>query len=283
VLNRVSHCSYSHSFFYYVTKKAKTTLACILADKLLAKDQDDILRAVDDLIAMQLFKERNSNARDEFKETNICLNLVKVMIQNGEVIKIQCQCCQLLWALLYVEGGVHAHFAEGFLQAGAPEAIVTAMKQFETSAIMQQCGCGALRNLAGYEGSNGAEKVVDSGGIEVILAAMIDHGKESNVVKNACGCLNNVARAHPNGIDAILDLGGIDTILRIVDAYPQDEQIQKRACSCLSNLSMQSSRARILIRDKGGGMALAKVEHYFRDKNSEIAAVAVGLLMSLWE
>jgi hypothetical protein len=67
----------------------------------------------------------------------------------------------------------HKKSQAGIAAIGGVEAVVKVMKAFPKCQALQEGACGALRNLACC--SIGKRKVVETGGIKVILAAVNNH------------------------------------------------------------------------------------------------------------
>jgi hypothetical protein len=59
----------------------------------------------------------------------------------------------------------------GITANGGVEAVVKAMKTFPKCQVLQECACAALGNLA-YSNVTGKKQAIESGGIEVLLAAL---------------------------------------------------------------------------------------------------------------
>jgi hypothetical protein len=75
----------------------------------------------------------------------------------------------------------------GITILGGVEAAVEVMKTFPKCQALQEHGCAALRNLAGY--SIGKAKVIELGGIQVLLAAVTMHLGSAVICENVCGAL----------------------------------------------------------------------------------------------
>lgn len=73
-------------------------------------------------------------------------------------------------------GSYTSRYFQDSIQTGAPKAVVQTMKQFPSNSRVQCMGCGSLRDMAADSWSS-KEKVVEAGGIEVVLTAMRLHTK----------------------------------------------------------------------------------------------------------
>jgi hypothetical protein len=72
----------------------------------------------------------------------------------------------------------------GMVAVGGVEAVVKAMKTFPKCQILQEYACGALGNLA-CDNATGKKQAIDSGGIELLLAAIKNHLDSARVCQSA--------------------------------------------------------------------------------------------------
>jgi hypothetical protein len=104
------------------------------------------------------------------------------------------------------------------------------MGQHPEAALVQQCGCGALRNLAADAALRGA--IASAGGIEAVVRGMGQHPEAAGVQDAGCYALGNLARdAALRG--AIGSAGGIEAVVRARDACPGDEYVRLNADGAL--------------------------------------------------
>jgi hypothetical protein len=65
------------------------------------------------------------------------------------------------------------------------------MKTFPKCQVLQECACAALHNLA-YSNVTGKKQAIESGGIEVVLAAVDNHLDSADVCEHARKALVNI-------------------------------------------------------------------------------------------
>jgi hypothetical protein len=112
----------------------------------------------------------------------------------------------------------------GITTVGGVEAAVKAMKTFPKCQALQEHGCAALRNLASY--SIVKAKAIESGVIEVLLAAVIMHLGSATVCENACGALvKNVDKSKENTW-LLINLGGGAVVAKVTTKWPDNTIVQ---------------------------------------------------------
>jgi hypothetical protein len=120
----------------------------------------------------------------------------------------------------------HDESRDGISTIGCVEAVVKTMKTFPKCADLQEHACVALRNLACC--SIGKKKVVESGGIEVLLAAVNNHLNSSEVCENACWALVNIAKKSKENTELLISLGGGAAVAKVRRKWPDDNDVQKQ-------------------------------------------------------
>ena len=167
------------------------------------------------------------------------------------------------------------------IQNGASIAmVVQTMKQFPRHVRVQRMGCGSLKDMTLDSWSN-KEKVVEVGGVEALLRAMRLHAKDVDVQKHACSCLYNLVAGKFPAL--LMERGVVAAVLTTIDNHSQDEDVLPEACNCLLALTDRGTDDALdLIRQKLGGVVLAKIENYFRGRNGEIRQKAGELLRRLY-
>jgi hypothetical protein len=176
-------------------------------------------------------------------------------------------------------GSDSSRYFQDSIKTGAPKAVVQTMKQFPHNARMQRMGCGSLRDMA-VDSWSAKEKVIEAGGIEAVLKAMRLHAKDQKVQRLACSCLYNLVAGHFPAL--LIEMGVIGAVLSAIGNHSEDEDVLPEACDCLLALTEKNPEALDLIRQKLGGMVLAKIENHFRGQNGEIQKKAGELLRRLY-
>jgi hypothetical protein len=231
-------------------------------------------KAIDSLIAMQLSEKANASARDEFKLTNICENLVEVQGQNLQSTKIQRKVCRLSNELMLND--YSTYFKTAFLDAGVVETTIKAMQAHSNSLLMMQWGCACLHSVI-HCSDSGAKQAVKAGGIEAVIMAIYNYPADKYVLEDACGCLWNIARLNDTPSSTLLiEKGAIDAALAAMQ-FSESEGVQKRAIGFLTSMTKHRQDARDTIRQKGGLVIIGTAEHKFQD-NTEIAPMVITLL-----
>ena len=94
--------------------------------------------------------------------------------------------------------------------------------------MVQEKGCGALRNLAaGSEDRKTA--VIAAGGLEAVLQAMGAHGGSAKVQENGCGALRNLALGSHDRQRIICELGGRAAIECAISAFSGNTTAERQA------------------------------------------------------
>ena len=99
------------------------------------------------------------------------------------------------------------------------DAAVAAMNARPGSVGVLRTGCSALMKLAG-SAAPGAQVVVDSGGLAVVVAAMGHHTADAEVQRWGCDALNNLANGDAVCKHAVMGAGGIDALVRAGRTFP---------------------------------------------------------------
>ena len=161
----------------------------------------------------------------------------------------------------------------------APKAIIQSMKQFPLSARVQRIGCGSLQDIA-TDSLSSKEKIMEEGGDKVIFAAIRNHENDKAVQVAACNCLYNLFGGDITHL--LVERGIICVLLSIMECHSHDEDVIPAASDCLLVLTNIDADARCMLRQKRGGLLLAKIENHFNDRNVEIRKKASELLRRLY-
>jgi hypothetical protein len=165
------------------------------------------------------------------------------------------------------------------LQSGYPKAIVQTMKQFPYQGRIQRLGCGALRDLA-VDSWPLKLSVVEAKSVETILKAMRIHLKDAKLQEIACACLYELVAGDLPAL--LVEKGVVTAILTTMDQHSQDEDVLPIACNVLMALTDRDVGAVECLRQRLGGVVLAKLEHSFRGRNAEITLKVGELLRRLY-
>jgi hypothetical protein len=232
--------------------------------------------AIDALIALNLHKEENSAIRGGLKLSDIIQNLVVAMKHNVSSLDIQSKACKLMFDLTFED----EHFKDALLSAGAAKAIGEAMELFRRDEKMQRYGCGALCSLSCS--IKHAKKMFEDGMINVVLQAMKDHPRSVEVAANGSGSFNNILISFPACSNELMTKGCIEAAVSAMESHLYDKTVQNDACCFLTDMAEHIPNASDRIKEKGGAVAAAKTELYFRGKDENVHGRADKLLKSLF-
>jgi hypothetical protein len=165
------------------------------------------------------------------------------------------------------------------IHAGAPKAVVRTMKQFPHSARIQRMGISALKDMASDSWA-AKDKVIQAMGVDAILKAMRLHPKDCGVHQVACGCFYVLTAGDAPKI--LMEKGVVAAILQTMIHHGDDEDVLPDACNCLLALTDENPAALDMLRNRLGGVELAKIEHKYRGKNGEISKKAGDILKRMY-
>jgi len=196
------------------------------------------------------------------------LNLLERAVSSRLVTFFTCQ-----------DSTAQAYFQDA-IQEKAPKAVVRTMRQFPHQSRMQRMGISALNEMA-KDSWAAKESVVQAMGVEVLLKAMRLHPKDCGVHQVACQCLYTLTAGDIPKI--LMEKGVVAAILQTMIHHSDDEDVLPPACDCLLALTdMEDSVALDMVRNRLGGVELAKLEHKYRGKNGEISKKAGEILKRLY-
>jgi hypothetical protein len=115
--------------------------------------------------------------------------------------------------------------SEVFIAAiGGVEAVVKVMKTFPKCQPLQEYACRTLLNLAYC--SIGKAKAIESGGIEVLLAAVNNHLYSSILCEKACAALCNIVDGSKENTGLLISLGGAAAVAKVRTKWPDNTDLQ---------------------------------------------------------
>jgi D-arabinose 5-phosphate isomerase GutQ len=114
----------------------------------------------------------------------------------------------------------------GFTVVGGVEAVVKVAKTFPNCQALQETACEALLNFTNRNIS-GNQNIIESGGIKVLLAAVINHVGSSSICIHACGTLSNIIeKDNKEDIRLLISLGGATAIAKVREEWQDDDTVQ---------------------------------------------------------
>jgi hypothetical protein len=121
----------------------------------------------------------------------------------------------------------------GIAAVGGVEVVVKIMKTFPKCEALQEMAGNALNNLANC--SIGKAKVIESGGIEVHLAAIHNHLGSAIICTDACWALHNIVKESKENTGLLISLGGATAVAKVRTKWPDNNDVQFSART-LANL-----------------------------------------------
>jgi hypothetical protein len=121
----------------------------------------------------------------------------------------------------------HAESQIGITAIGCVEAVVKIMKTFPKCHMLQECACLLLVDLA-YNSATGKQNIIESGGIEVLLAATHNHLGSPIVCEYACWAMATIVDGNKESIEPLISLGGATAVTKVRRKWPDNEAVQKR-------------------------------------------------------
>jgi hypothetical protein len=118
----------------------------------------------------------------------------------------------------------HNESKVGIAMIGGVEAVVKVMKTFPKCQALQERACYSLANFACC--SIGVENAIESGGIELLLAAVNNHLVSADVCEYACWALHNIVDGSKENIRLLISLGGGATVAKIKTKWPNNDLVQ---------------------------------------------------------
>eukprot|EP00440_Ansanella_granifera_P005449 gb/GFBE01005913.1/.p1 GENE.gb/GFBE01005913.1/~~gb/GFBE01005913.1/.p1 ORF type:complete len:238 (+),score=60.05 gb/GFBE01005913.1/:1-714(+) len=105
------------------------------------------------------------------------------------------------------------------VKANGLQTLVQAMNRFPKNERLLAEACEALRNVV--EMPDGADAVIEAGGIEVCLTAMQMNAEADWVQQEGCGLVCRLITESDKGRDVILKRQGIEVIRNCMESYPK--------------------------------------------------------------
>jgi hypothetical protein len=113
----------------------------------------------------------------------------------------------------------------GITAVGGVEAVVKIMKTFPNCQMLQKCACHALLNVM-CNNTTGKKKAIESGGIEVVIAAINNHLGSANLCRRACKALSNMIWSSKENACLMISLGGGAAVAKVRTKWPDNNDVQ---------------------------------------------------------
>ena len=144
---------------------------------------------------------------------------------------------------------------------GAIDAVLNAMQVFGASSIgVAHFSIRVLGNLAFSCSDNRAVIAVKA--VDFILVAMSTYLDNSELQKDACTTLTNVAHDNDTAKRSIAAKGGVDSILSSMERYLGDIKVQKAACWAILTVAADATAGKRAAADGAVGALLAAMVNF---------------------
>eukprot|EP00571_Detonula_confervacea_P008566 CAMPEP_0172315142 /NCGR_PEP_ID=MMETSP1058-20130122/24199_1 /TAXON_ID=83371 /ORGANISM="Detonula confervacea, Strain CCMP 353" /LENGTH=686 /DNA_ID=CAMNT_0013029155 /DNA_START=30 /DNA_END=2090 /DNA_ORIENTATION=+ len=171
--------------------------------------------------------------------------IVSAMGKCGQDAMAQTNACKVLF--IASASGEDLQMAIG--NAGGFEALVDAMKEFESDVIVVEGCLLALSNLCIPE-ENILSYALPGELIELTVNAMSQNVENCGLQEHGCAILANLAM-HDDARGRIRDCGGCDTVVVSMVVNPMDGGVQQQALVALRNLCVQDDENKVLLANAG--------------------------------
>jgi hypothetical protein len=123
---------------------------------------------------------------------------------------------------------MHDHDASkaGIMAIGGIEAVVKVMKTFPKCKDLQIAASYTLFSLTFFD--SGKNKAVESGGLEVLLAAVNNHLDSADICYGVCWALVQIVKGSKKNIRLLITLGGATAVAKVKTKWPDDVPVHVR-------------------------------------------------------
>jgi hypothetical protein len=133
----------------------------------------------------------------------------------------------ILWKSLAVITKLTIHRNEsrvGISSVGGVEAMFEVMKTFPKCEALQAKACHALHSLTCCR--IGKKKVLEAGGIKVLVTALFNHLDSAFVCECTCKALYNVIKDNKDNMQIFHKSGGVAAVTRVKELWPDEADVQ---------------------------------------------------------
>jgi hypothetical protein len=118
----------------------------------------------------------------------------------------------------------HKESKVGISAIGGGEAVAKGMKTFPKCQAFHEGACGALDNLTCS--SIGKKKAIESGGLQLIIAAVNNHLGSAYMCQTGCWALHNIVNGSKENTELLISLGGGAAVAKVRRKWPNNDLIQ---------------------------------------------------------
>jgi hypothetical protein len=193
------------------------------------------------LVALDLDLIENENKCEKIQAAGGCLALVQVVVEclkkaTGKIPARdrateldeldELQTLDKSLGVIYDLTSYHNESRVGISSVGGVEAIVKAMKTFPKCHDLQASACVVLHNLSRC--NLGKKNAVESGGLQLLLAAVNNHLDSVNVCWYVCWILLNIVEESKENIRVLISLGGATAVFKVREEWPDNVGVQNK-------------------------------------------------------
>lgn len=221
------------------------TQGAIEAVMLVQRAHPEAQEVVDEVIVTLSNLACDADMQLKIAKANGFLMLVDIMRLHGPTNPgMMKEACGLLRNL-----SIHLDNREAGGKAGTIEALVQVIRRhLEVVEVVEQ-GMAALGNLAANTDSNQL-KVVDAGGMELILEAFAAHENQPSVIVQTCWTLRNLTN-RTDIRDIASQLGAVGAIMHVLQSHFDSAEIVEQAMAVISNFAHSPSN-KVIINESCG-------------------------------
>ena len=121
---------------------------------------------------------------------------------------------------------------------------ITKMRDAPADEDVQAHGCEALAYVLGARhgmlNDDEQMKVVEAGGLQVIVKAMKEFPKSEEVQEHGCCALGRLAFG--DSTTAVVEAGGLQVIVKAMTEFPKSEKVQQFGCLALGSVRRRCCR-----------------------------------------
>jgi hypothetical protein len=195
--------------------------------------------------------------------------------------QVQHRCCSVLTNIFLAmtrlaDDAAIDEICASFVDAGAIELVVAAMRRHKQLARMQREGCIVLANFA--TSVYATQRLCDAGVGELLLD-LLRSSREASVLEMACGALGNFVRT-PVTCARAGRRGAVEAVLNIMGAWQSHLDIQRYGCKALAGL-MEGSATNVAAAHRAGAAAAMQAALSAHGENADVKALAADVLALL--
>ncbi|XP_050393057.1 armadillo repeat-containing protein 6 [Patella vulgata] len=203
----------------------------------------------------------------------------KMIVTEGDALKRILEICQdysedstvlgEMWSTLACLV-VRDEFCKEVLEMGGLALIIKSFEKNINDKNITRKSLTVMKALAGND--NVKIAIVKSGGIELIVAAMLRHQSVASIAEAACATLMTVALRNPSNSQKIMECNGHQAIVQCMKIHSSVLGVQKQGCMALRNIVSRTREHCDSIVELGVEEVINKARKQFKDLDDEAKA-----------